>query len=69
VYRLGEELIESSPAEKDLGALMYKNNNNKNTSGHKLQCACSPESQLYPGLPQKRDGQQDDGADCPPQHS
>jgi len=29
-------------------------------------CACSTEGQQYPGLPQKRGGQQSEVGDCPP---
>ena len=31
-----------------------------------IVCPCSPESQLYPGLHQKKCGQQDDGRDLAP---
>ena len=60
-YRLGDEWIESSPAEKDLGVLV----------GGKLpmsqQCAlASPESQPCPGLHQEKCGQQVKGGDSPP---
>ena len=52
-YRLGDEWIESSPAEKDLGVLV----DGKLTG---------PESQLYPGLHQEKCGQQVKGGYCPP---
>ncbi|PKU30959.1 rna-directed dna polymerase from mobile element jockey-like [Limosa lapponica baueri] len=49
-YRLGDEGIERSPADKDLEVLADE---------HKpAMCACSPESQPYPGLHQKKCSQQ-----------
>ncbi|GAB0178022.1 triadin [Grus japonensis] len=60
-YRLGEEWIESSPEEKDLGVLVDE------TAQHEpAVCACSPESQPYPGLYQKMRAQQIEGGDSPP---
>ncbi|KAJ7406967.1 rna-directed dna polymerase from mobile element jockey-like [Willisornis vidua] len=50
-YRLNGEWIKIIPEEKDLWVLVDK----------KLDiamCACSPESQLHPGLHQKQCGQQ-----------
>ena len=48
VYRLREELIQSSSEEKDLKVLV---------DGKTGQvCACSPKDQLYCGLHQKRGG-------------
>ena len=44
--RLGEELIESSPAEKDMGVPVDGNLN----ISQQCVCACSPEGQLHPGL-------------------
>ncbi|KAK4832381.1 hypothetical protein QYF61_022236 [Mycteria americana] len=60
-YRLRDEGIESSPAEKDL----------KSTGGWKAgheatMCACSPEGQPYPGLHQKKRVQQVKGGDSAP---
>jgi len=53
-YRLGREWIETSPEEKDLGVLVQ----------HDLAvCTHSPQSQPYPGLHQKKHGQQVDGGD------
>ena len=59
-YRLGEEWIESSPAEKDLGVLV----DGKLTVSQ--QFALSPESQPCAGLHQEQCGQQVKGGDSPP---
>ncbi|GAB0192422.1 hypothetical protein GRJ2_001707500 [Grus japonensis] len=56
--RLGGEWIESSPGEKDLGVLAGDQH-------EPTMHACSPESQLDPGLHQKKCGQQVKGGDCP----
>ncbi|PKU45287.1 rna-directed dna polymerase from mobile element jockey- hypothetical protein [Limosa lapponica baueri] len=60
-YRLGREWIESNPKEKDLRVLVDEK------AQHKLAlCARSPESQPYPGLHQKKHGQQVKGGDSIP---
>ena len=51
VYRLREELLENSPAEKDLGVPVNEK------LDIRQQFAGSPERQLFPGLHQKRSDQ------------
>ena len=45
LYRLGEELFESSPAEEDLGGP-----GGQEAGDEPAVCACSPEGQLCSGL-------------------
>ncbi|KAK4830261.1 hypothetical protein QYF61_009354 [Mycteria americana] len=52
-YRLEEKWIARSPTEKDLGIL----------AAEMTLYACSPESQVYPGLHKKQHGQQVEGGD------
>jgi len=60
-YRLREELIENSSVEKDLEVLVNRR------AGHEpALCTYSLEGHHYPGLCQKRGGQQVEGGDCAP---
>jgi len=60
-YKLGDERIECSPAKKRPGGT------GKWEAGHKpAMCPCSPESQPYSGLHQKKCGQQGKGGDTAP---
>ena len=47
MYRLGEDLVESNPAEKDVGTLMDEKH-------EPAVCAYSPGGQLHPGCPARR---------------
>ncbi|PKU46178.1 rna-directed dna polymerase from mobile element jockey-like [Limosa lapponica baueri] len=60
-HRLGREWIESSP-EEDLGVLVPRREAQHETA----TWAGSPESQPYPGLHQKKRGQQVKGGDSTP---
>jgi len=55
IHRLGEEFLESTPAEKSLWFPVGE---------QKPECTCSLEGQQYPEQHQKNGGQQDQGGDC-----
>ncbi|PKU42254.1 rna-directed dna polymerase from mobile element jockey- hypothetical protein [Limosa lapponica baueri] len=58
-YKLGGKWIESSPEEKDLGVLVDE----KEAQCDLAMCTHSPESQLHPGLHQKKCCQHVQGGD------
>ncbi|GAB0181904.1 cAMP-dependent protein kinase inhibitor alpha [Grus japonensis] len=60
-YRVGREWIESSPEEKDLEMCIEEK-----LSIDSAVCTHSPESQLCPGLHQKKCDQQVEGGDSAP---
>jgi len=59
-HRLGDEGIESRSAEKDLGVLVNENSTRPGS------VRSQPEGQPYPGLHQKKRGQQVEGGDSAP---
>jgi len=60
-YRLGDEGMESSPEEKDLGVLV-----DKKLKHDPATCTHSSEGQLYPGLHPQQRGQQGERGDSAP---
>lgn len=58
IYKLGEELLESSSDKKDLGVLVVaKGSWLLPNLAEPAACACSLEGQCYSGFHQERDGQ------------
>ena len=60
-YRLGNECIENSPAEKGLGSI-----SGWKSDYESAMCTHSPKSQLYPGLHPEKCDQQVEGGNSPP---